>query len=213
MLGLGVLAGAAGVRIFLADELDSKSALALLRSVQGEWWAAPLFVLAYIAGTALFIPALLFNVVAGAAWGFAQGVVLSFLAVNVSATLHFWVARRLGRSAVEGLLRRHRVHVFDEKAAAHGLGTVLTIRMFPLPHFAVNAAAGVSAIRWRDFALGSLIGTLPNLVVYTYLAASLVEGVAGAERRALVQAALAGLVILLLTLGVRRWTRARSPVR
>ncbi len=80
---------------------------------------------------------------------------------------------------------------------------------------AVNVTGGLSSLRLRDFALGTLIGTLPVIAIYTALADSLVAGVAGAERRALLQVLAAGLLLLVLSYGPRLWLRyvRRTPAR
>ena len=196
--GLMVLAAAAVLaRLLLQRYLDPPAALALLRSVQEHVWAVPVFWLAYLLGTALFLPAVVFHVASGAAWGFGRAVLLNLVGINLSASIHFLLARRLGRKAAQGVLDRYRLlALFDGNAIRHGFRAVLAIRLLPLPHMAVNVTAGVSSVRWRDFALGSAIGSLPNVFIYSYFASSLVEGVAGAERKALLHAVLAGAGVL-----------------
>ncbi|MBI3183101.1 MAG: TVP38/TMEM64 family protein [Myxococcales bacterium] len=215
MLGALLLVGAAAlaVRWALWEELDPKAALALLRSVQQRWWAAPAYLALYLGGTCLFLPAVLFHMVAGAAWGFPVASALNFVAVNGAANLQFLIGRRLGRERAQRLLRQTRLGALDERAARHGFRAMVAIRLLPLPFVGVNVAAGVSAIRWRDFALGSMVGSFPVMLVYTYFAASLVEGVAGAERDAMLHAAAAGVLVLLATFVPRLWSRTRFETR
>jgi uncharacterized membrane protein YdjX (TVP38/TMEM64 family) len=198
---VAVLVGAVavGVRWGLRQQLDPPTALALLRTVQGHWWAVPVFLLVYLAATGLFLPAVLFHMLSGVAWGFGPGLALNLLAVNLSANLQFALGRWLGRARVERWFAGTRLKAFDGVAERHGFRAVVAIRMFPVPHLAVNLGAGISAIRWRDFALGSGVGTLPIMVIYTYFASSLVEGVAGAQQRALWQTAVAGALVFLFT--------------
>ncbi|MHB8876041.1 MAG: TVP38/TMEM64 family protein [Myxococcaceae bacterium] len=212
-IALGVVLFAAlavGVRFALQEHSDPRSALALLRSVDDQWWSKPAFLLSYIAATAVFLPAVLFHMISGAAWGFGVGVALNFVAVNSSASLQFLFARKLGRERLARLLPARHLRLFDGAAVRHGYRTVVAVRMLPLPHMAVNVAAGISAMRWRDFALGSVIGTLPVVLVYTYLAASLVEGVAGAQGRALLHLLGAGTVVLLAVFVPRLVAHLRS---
>jgi uncharacterized membrane protein YdjX (TVP38/TMEM64 family) len=105
---------------------------------------------------------------------------------------------------VQRILAKGRLQAFDQTAVKHGFRAVVTIRQLPVPHMAVNVAAGVSGMPWRAFALGSLVGALPTIVIYTYFASSLVEGVAGAERAALVRALACGAVMIVLSLVVPR---------
>jgi uncharacterized membrane protein YdjX (TVP38/TMEM64 family) len=87
---------------------------------------------------------------------------------------------------------------------------MLAIRLLPIPHLIVNAAAAVSAMRWRDFALGTLIGTLPNLFLYTYFASSLVEGVLGGQRRAVMHLVIAVGLLVSLSLLPKLIKRSRT---
>ncbi|MFZ5471466.1 MAG: TVP38/TMEM64 family protein [Myxococcota bacterium] len=199
-----------GARWALPEELDPKAALSLLRSVQHRWWATPAFFAAYVGGTTALFPAVLFHMVAGAAWGFEHAVLLNLVAVNVTSHLHFLAARHLGRQRIAGLLTRFRFERFDTQVARHAVSAMVVIRLLPLPFVGVNAAAGVSAMRFSDFAIGSGLGSLPVTIVYTYFASRLVEGVAGAEQKALGQTLIAGLLLLLVTFLPRLWFRRRG---
>lgn len=210
-LALALLVGLAfAVRSWLGRELEPKVALERLRSVQGEWWAAPGFVIAYVIGTTLLLPATLFHMVAGAAWGFWPALAINFVAVNTVSSIHFLAARRLGGARVSRLLERYDLSIFRREAALeHGFRAMVFVRLLPLPFVAVNAAAGLSPMRWRDFFFGSMVGAFPVLCAYTWFASSLVEGVAGAQREALWRAGAAGLCIFLATFLPRLWNRLR----
>ncbi len=210
-LALGALALA--VKHALKEELEPRAALALLRSVRHRWWSEPAFFAAYLAGTSLFLPAVLFHMLSGAAWGFAKGAALNFVAVNLVANLQFLAGRHLGRERVSMLLQRYRLEGFDQRAARHGFRAMVAIRLLPLPFVGVNVAAGVSAMKWVDFALGSMVGSFPVMLVYTYFASSLVEGVAGAEQRALLHTAIAGGLVFLATFLPRLVQRLRRSHR
>lgn len=194
LLGLVAL----GTRFVLGDALEPQAALALLRRVQGEVFALPIFLLAYVLLTSAFVPAGLFHLVAGAAWGFEAALVLNLVAFNVTSNLQFWVARRLGRRFVAERAGRLRLEKVERRLERDGFRAALLIRILPLPNLAVNLTAGVSALRWRDFALGSALGTLPIIAVYTFFAAALVEGVAGAKQQALIHSAIGALLVVAL---------------
>lgn len=197
ILGMVLLA-----RHLAADHLEPERALALLRSTQGEAWALPSFLVAYLVLTALFFPAALFHMVAAAAFGFPLGLALNVLACNAGASLQFLLARRLGRERVAAWLARRRIGALD-LGRRPGLREAIAIRAFPFPTMAVNAGAGLSAIRWRDFALGSLLGTFPVIAIYSYAAATLVEGLAGVRERVLVPALVSAALLVAVTYGPR----------
>jgi uncharacterized membrane protein YdjX (TVP38/TMEM64 family) len=204
---LALAALAVAVRWVFREQLDPKAALAALRSVQDRWWAPVLYVAVYVPGTAVFLPSTVFNLISGAAWGFWRALAINVFASNLAATLQFFFARLLGRETVAKILAKGRLKAFDETAVRHGFRAVVTIRQLPFPHMAVNVAAGVSGMRWLPFALGSLVGALPTIVIYTYFASSLVEGVAGAERAALIRALGCGAIMIFLSVVVPRIVR------
>lgn len=219
MVGLSaalLAACAVALRIGLRDQLEPRAALALLRSVQHFWWAAPAFFGAYVVLTSLFVPATVFHMVLGAAYGFRIAVAVNLVAFNVTSNLHFLLARRVGREKVSQWLGGMRLRGVEERLAREGIRAAMLVRVLPLPNMAVNVTAGLSPIRWRDFAIGSAIGAVPVVVVYTYFAAALVEGVAEAKEKALVQTLIGAAAIVALALGSRLLqaiTEARARAR
>jgi uncharacterized membrane protein YdjX (TVP38/TMEM64 family) len=216
LLLLLLAVGLGALRFAGSDYLeDPRAALALLRSLQAQGWALPAFLLLYALLTTALVPAALLHMVAGAAWGLSGGLAVNVLACNGVACLQFLVARVLGRGRFARLLQRSRLAAFDNVAAREGLRVAISVRAIPFPFVAVNAAGGLSSLRLRDFALGTLIGTLPLIAIYTALADSLVAGVAGAQRRAFLQVLGAGLLLLAATYGPRLWRRyvSRTPAR
>ena len=215
LLVLLLLLGLVALRFAGREHLEPRAALSLLRSLQQQGWALPAFLALYVILTTALVPAALLHMVAGAAWGLPMGLAINVLACNGVACLQFWAARRLGRGRMARLLARSRLSTFDGVAAREGLRAAISVRAFPFPFVAVNVTGGLSSLRLRDFALGTLIGTLPLIAIYTALADSLVAGVAGAERRALVQVLASGVVLLVLTYGPRLWLRyaRRTPAR
>lgn len=206
--GVVLAGGAVAVRWVLGDRLDPRAALELLRAAQSSGAALPLFLAAYVALTSLLVPAGLFHLAAGAAFGFEAALLLNLVAFNVTSNLQFVLARRLGRAFVAQRAAGLRLARFEEVLAREGFRAALLVRLLPLPNMAVNVTAGLSAIRWRDFALGSLLGTLPIITVYTWFAASLVAGVEGAREQALLHAGAGALAIVALAFG-SRWVSRR----
>jgi uncharacterized membrane protein YdjX (TVP38/TMEM64 family) len=205
-----VLAALLLLRYAVREQLTPRAALEILQAVRERGWAIPAFLLLYVGLTAAFAPAALFHMVAGVAWGFWPGVALNLVACNGAANVQFAAARRLGRERVRWVLQRSGVAGLEARLLRSGLRAMILVRLLPLPTMAVNLGAGVSAVRWRDFALGTAVGTLPIIGIYTWFAAELVKGAEGAERRVLFNLAIAGACLVALVLGPRLWLRLRS---
>ncbi len=222
---LAVLAALLGAGYLTARETGALEALgtregraALVEAVRaftGRWWVGPAFALLYALLVALALPASALTIVGGAAFGLVQGIVWVTLGANVGANLAFWLARRLGRGALEGLFGP-RLAGFDRWTAAAGFQGLLTLRLLPIaPFVLLNYAAGLTGMSPRDYALATAIGILPGTVVYVFFADALVAGSAEAGRGALGRALGAGALLVafsLLTHWLVRRRRRRADV-
>ncbi|BAE53010.1 TVP38/TMEM64 family protein [Paramagnetospirillum magneticum] len=106
---------------------------------------------------------------AGYAFGFAEGLVWSSLASMVGCIMTFFYARQMGRSFVTSRFPE-RVARIDAFLAGNAFAMTLLIRLLPVgSNVITNLAAGVSGARPIPFFLGSLLGYLPQTVVFALL--------------------------------------------
>jgi uncharacterized membrane protein YdjX (TVP38/TMEM64 family) len=125
-------------------------------------WAAPLLYAAlYAALTLTPAPATVLSVGAGLLFGIATGLAVVMGAALTGATVAFALARWLGRDAV-ARIDNARLHRLDGLLRRRGLLAVIGIRLVPLPFGTVNYASGLTAVRARDYVLGTAIGILPG---------------------------------------------------
>lgn len=179
--------------------LSRDGALALLESVRASLWAPALFVLLYAAATALALPGSVLTIVGGAVFGFGWGAVLNTVGANLGANAAFGVARFLGRDGIQQLTRG-RLAGLDRVAEQRGFWGLFALRLVPLvPFNALNFGAGLTALRWRDYALATVIGILPGTLVYTFFADALVRGSTDASRDAYLRLWIAGGLLLALS--------------
>jgi uncharacterized membrane protein YdjX (TVP38/TMEM64 family) len=135
----------------------------------------------YVA-TLLLVPIIPQIVASGWLFG-AWGIPVSLAAAVASAATSFGVARALGRGAfARWLLARPRARALAELAEEGGLATVALIRISPLlPFTPSNAVLGLTGLKARDLALGTLLGMAPGIALYVW-AGSLVPSAAALER-------------------------------
>ena len=129
------------------------------------------FVLLYAGLTLLPAPRNVLSAAAGLLFGLVQGVLLAVPGALLGAVAGFGLGRLLGREAVErfGGARVARV---DALLARRGLVAVLVARLVPVvPFTGVNYAAGLTAVRFGDFVVGTAIGVVPGTVAYAALGA------------------------------------------
>lgn len=134
--------------------------------------AAPaLFVLLYAAAALLPLPKNVLAAVAGALFGLVLGVVVVLLAALLGASAAFGLGRALGRGAVERVTGA-RVARVDALLERRGLIAVIGVRLVPvLPFTAINYAAGLSAVRTRDYIIGTALGIIPGTAAFVALGA------------------------------------------
>lgn len=123
--------------------------------------------------------------------------------MTVSALLTFWIGHLLGRQSIRRLAGSRLGHL-SRRLAQKGVLAVMVIRMVPVAPFTiVNLVAGASHIRFRDFALGTVLGELPGLLALSLF----VDQVSQTVRHPSVMSVsmLVGVVLLLFLAGISLW--------
>ena len=199
-LGIAVLIGGGLVWLMLGGDLDAVQAAVASTGA----WGPLVYVALHVVLTLVPVSKNLLAGVAGALFGLGLGIALSWLASMVAAVVGFAIARRLGREAVASLTGP-RIERVEDILRHQGLVAVLVARLTPIPFTVVNYGAGVSAVSWRDYVVGTAVGVLPGSVGYVALGAS-----AGRDARTFVVATSVATVILVGALIVGRRMRRRT---
>ncbi|CAM9188027.1 unnamed protein product, partial [Sphacelaria rigidula] len=136
------------------------------------------FAAVYIFTTVAFIPGSLLTLGAGLVFGRALGtglgVLVGSVAVLVGATigaiLAFLLGRFVLRDQAQGLFNKFKVLTAVNKAIeSQGLKLVILLRLSPVvPFSAFNYVMGVTAVKFRDYALGC-IGFIPGTVAFVFI--------------------------------------------
>ncbi|WP_235870700.1 TVP38/TMEM64 family protein [Rhodococcus xishaensis] len=134
-------------------------------------WGMVLFVLLYAVTTLTPFPASALTVASGLLFGLVAGVLVVIVAATLGAWMAYWVSRSLGRGGV-ARIEWSKVRAIDSLLERRGLTSVLIVRLVPLfPFGLVNYAAGLSAVKQRDYVIGTAIGIVPATIGYTALGA------------------------------------------
>ncbi|MBA2355319.1 MAG: TVP38/TMEM64 family protein [Acidobacteria bacterium] len=172
------------IRVLLVIIVVAALGVAAFLLPVGEWtthlagWArgtgalgVAVFVLAYIASTALGLPGSILTLAAGFAYGPVWGLAIASPASVAGATcafllgrtlLHDWAVRRVGESA--------RIRAIDTAIARDGFRLVLLLRLSPLfPFNVLNYALSLSRVSLPTYVGASWLGMLPATAVYVYL--------------------------------------------
>ncbi len=141
------------------------------RAIRGHGASGDLLFLAVGAGlTAVGFPRQAVSFLGGYAFGLAYGSFLSLVAATGGCVLAFTYARLLGRSAVRRSRFSARIRRLDVFLHDNPLSMTLLLRLLPVgSNVFVNLAAGVSGVRPVPFIAGSMIGYVPQTVIFALL--------------------------------------------
>lgn len=168
----GILAGFLIVVIVLGLTVPLPSVQQIRQDARGAGFAgAALFVVLYAVVTLTPIPKSVISIAAGVTWGLGIGLGLVYVGALLGATFAFALGRALGRDAVERFTGA-RVEKVDTILRRRGLLTVIGARLIPvLPFTVINYAAGLTSLRRRDYAIGTMVGIIPGTMSYVALGA------------------------------------------
>ncbi len=200
-LGVAVVIGGALLWLLLGGQLDAVQSAIAASGALGP----VVYVVLHVVLTLVPVSKNLLSGVAGALFGLAGGIVISWAASMLSALVGFAIARRLGRDAVAELSGPRLARV-ERVLQRQGVAAVLVSRLTPvLPFTIVNYGAGVSAVSRRDFLVGTAVGIVPGTVGYAALGAS-----AGRSVAIVAGSLLLGVVLLVGSLVAGRRMARRS---
>jgi uncharacterized membrane protein YdjX (TVP38/TMEM64 family) len=146
--------------------------------------AGAAFVGLYVLATVCFLPGLPLTLAAGAIFGVTTGSVLVSIGSTLGATAAFFLGRTIGRDWISRRIKAWpRFQAVDRAVESRGFLIVLLTRLSPaFPFFLLNYAYGVTAVRPREYVLGSWLGMMPATIAYVYagsLAASVTQALSG----------------------------------
>ena len=158
---------ATGLAVFLIGGIDPDLIEGWLQ--QAGIWAPIVYVVVYAIATLLILPSTALNLVGGAIFGPWLGTLWTSIAAIVAAIVAFGFARGIGRRAIAHKLAG-RWQAIDAELGQGGLFYMFAIRLLPIiPYGLVNFAAGLSSVRFKDYVLGTLLGTVPGIFPFVLI--------------------------------------------
>ena len=158
------------------SKLDTNVVVAYLRSY-GKLAAVVSFILMILQSIAAPIPAFLITLSNAAIFGWVKGAILSWSSAMAGAALCFFLARALGRDAVERLTSKGAMESVDVFFERYGKYAILICRLLPFVSFDfVSYGAGLTNMGFWSFFIATGIGQLPATIVYSYVGGTLTGG-------------------------------------
>jgi uncharacterized membrane protein YdjX (TVP38/TMEM64 family) len=193
----------------LRELIDVKSLVDVLEEVANGPIALLVTVAGFLIGGLLVMPVMVLIAVTIFAFGPWWGFWYALIGMTASALLTFGIGRLLGRRLIDHLSGSW-VHRISRTLARKGILTVVTLRILPVAPFSIlNAVAGASHIRTRDFFVGTVIGELPGLVSLALFLDQVTETIRHPGPGSIVLLLAIAIGIVLIAWGLGRWVSNR----
>lgn len=158
------------------------AAMVSLGGIDSDWlqatleqagiWGPIIYIVIYTVATVLVLPSTVLNLAGGALFGPWLGSLWTTVGALVAAIVAFGFTRTVGREFVEKRLAGYW-QALDAEIRHGGLFYMFSIRLLPvIPYGLVNFAAGLTSISWKDYVLGTALGTLPGVLPFVLLGSS-----------------------------------------
>ncbi|WDC84095.1 VTT domain-containing protein [Caloramator sp. mosi_1] len=114
------------------------------------------------------LPAGTFAVISGLTFGNLIGTLLTCVGVTLSGILAYLIAKYFGRDFVESIFKNRKIEI-DSLIKREGLFYIVSLRLIPIfPFDAVSYASGLMDVNFKDFVVGTFLGSLPGAFIYTF---------------------------------------------
>lgn len=170
-------------------------------------WAPILYIILYTLGTLLILPSTPLNLCGGALFGVWWGTFWTSIAAMIAAIISFILTRSIGRDYVAKKLKG-KWEALDAELHHGGLFYMFAIRLLPIiPYGIVNFAAGLTSISFRDYVIGTALGTVPGILPFVLMGSGLQSLSKGNIMPLMIAFTLTGMLV-----GVATWYRRRRQV-
>ncbi len=161
------------ILVLLAVFLPARSGLSTLYdwSQMNPNLAVLFFLVLIVFGMVLMVPVSLQAMAAGFIFGLGKGFLVMWIAGLVGFAAAFLLGRSLARPWIESWVSQRPKFVAIDKAIQQtGLMLVILTRLaMILPYNLLNYSLGLTAVRLRDYLMGSAIGMVPGIFLFVFI--------------------------------------------
>ncbi|NET42224.1 TVP38/TMEM64 family protein [Okeania sp. SIO2B3] len=171
-------------------------------------WAPIIYIVIYTIATILVLPSTALNLAGGAIFGPWIGTLWTSVAAIIAAIIAFYYSRTIGREWISQKLAG-RWQAMDAEMCQGGLFYMFAIRLLPIiPYGLVNFAAGLTSVSFKDYLLGTTLGTVPGVLPFVMLGSSGLTALKTGDVLPLIGA----LSLIAMLVGGATWYRRRRSL-
>ena len=168
-----------------------------------QGWAPMVFLLGGAVLITLGAPRSLISILGGIVFDLFWGIVLAMAAALLGSIVIFWLTKLLGRPLFKQKVE-HYLSAIDTQSRTSGFLIVILLRQLPLTCILVNVLIGLTSISTGVFLLGSIVGLLPETLIFALFGSSL-------QSSFVLRVSLASFLLILLALVIKLYYQ-RSPL-
>lgn len=134
-------------------------------------FAPIIYIIAFSLVPLTFFPDSLLAILGGSLFGLYQGSIFTIIGALIGGSISFFLSRLLGNRFIKPSKNKKLLNI-EEILKNQGFLTILILRLIPLfPFDLISYGAGLTSIKYNDFFFGTLIGTIPGIIVFVNLGA------------------------------------------
>ena len=134
-------------------------------------WAPLVYVVIVIVFPIIFMPVAPLAMMSGLLFGLWWGYLYTIFGCIINCSLMYWMTQHLGKERVQTFLQKRlspawlaRIESLEGRT---GFFFLVILRLTALiPYNVINYAFGLTNMKFRDFMLASIIGILPDMLIY-----------------------------------------------
>lgn len=135
------------------------------------YFAPIIYIITFSLVPLTFFPDSLLAILGGTIFGLSKGFLYTSIGALIGGSISFFISRILGQSFIEKF-ENDKLRSIQNLLKENGFLMILLLRLIPLfPFDLISYGAGLTKISYKDFILGTLIGTIPGILVFVNLGA------------------------------------------
>lgn len=162
LAALAVLFVGSLVLVHVTGIAEEKVDVAFMRSFvdRAGVWGVFAYLVAFALGVLVQLPGIAFVAAASVAYGEVLGIPVAYAGAMGAATTSFVIVRAIGGQPLRDV-RKPWMRKVLARLEAHPVATIAVLRLLFFLSPAVNYTLAMSAVRLRDYLVGSAIGAIP----------------------------------------------------
>jgi len=137
-------------------------------------WGVVLYLLTGLLAITFNVPTILIIAISVTIFGKVAGGIIAAIIVYAGISLIYWIAQTLGRPFVKSLFN-NGFHKIEKRLRNNGLMTVVYLRLVFFMAPVLNWILCVTSISYKNMLLGTIIGTVHNIIIFSWLSGVVVD--------------------------------------